>query len=315
MSEVLRFHLPSYIWSVSFSVDGQHVCIACGNGEVFVFPTNMTNVEPEVVLPGFAQSVRYTARFARAGGSLIAVAGDAGNCAAVFSRDGERQVVLRGHNRHVHLIDFNSDDSRLITASEDNTAAVWDAPTGRRIAVLTGHGADVISAAFSQNGAKAVTGSFGKLVVWNADTGQILAQIINQNDIRVPAHASFVSSVCFSPDDSLILSGSWDRALKLWRVENSQCVRVLVSHAAGVYDACFIDAATVVSAGSDGKVIITSVDRGKLAELPVESFATAVAVSGDASHVIAGCGDRSIVVWNIKQIMRSAQSSRAAPPR
>ena len=52
---------------------------------------------------------------------------------------------------------FSPDGSRIVTASNDKTARVWDAATGIAIAVLSGHEGPVWSAAFSPDGSRIVT--------------------------------------------------------------------------------------------------------------------------------------------------------------
>ncbi|MBL8765097.1 MAG: hypothetical protein JNM07_12595, partial [Phycisphaerae bacterium] len=47
----------------------------------------------------------------------------------------------------------------LVTASDDQTARVWDAATGRELLKLEGHAGWVLSAAFSPDGARLVTAS------------------------------------------------------------------------------------------------------------------------------------------------------------
>ena len=49
--------------------------------------------------------------------------------------------------------------TRIVTASDDKTARLWDAATGKEIAVLRGHEGYVRSAAFSPDGARIVTAS------------------------------------------------------------------------------------------------------------------------------------------------------------
>ena len=52
---------------------------------------------------------------------------------------------------------FSLDGKRVVTASEDNTARVWDAESGRTLATLTGHQGFVNSAVFSPDGKRVVT--------------------------------------------------------------------------------------------------------------------------------------------------------------
>ena len=57
---------------------------------------------------------------------------------------------------------FNPDGSRIVTASQDKTARVWDAATAKEIAVLRGHESYVTSAAFSPDGTRIVHGVLGQ---------------------------------------------------------------------------------------------------------------------------------------------------------
>jgi hypothetical protein len=54
---------------------------------------------------------------------------------------------------------FSPDGKRIVTASEDNTAQLWDAATGRPLAEAIRHSGAVLSAAFSPNGRLLVTAS------------------------------------------------------------------------------------------------------------------------------------------------------------
>ena len=66
------------------------------------------------------------------------------------------QRVLRGHSGSVSRAAFSDDGKRVVTASEDRTARVWDAESGKEIAVLKGHDDDVNAAAFSGDGKRVV---------------------------------------------------------------------------------------------------------------------------------------------------------------
>ena len=47
----------------------------------------------------------------------------------------------------------------MVTASEDKTARLWDAASGKSLAVLSGHALAVRTAAFSPDGQRVVTAS------------------------------------------------------------------------------------------------------------------------------------------------------------
>src|SRR5207245_793680 len=48
-------------------------------------------------------------------------------------------LTLKGHTKGVGSARFNADGSRILTASVDHTARVWDARTGALLLTLKGH--------------------------------------------------------------------------------------------------------------------------------------------------------------------------------
>ncbi|MCE9519670.1 MAG: hypothetical protein K8R87_08980, partial [Verrucomicrobia bacterium] len=72
---------------------------------------------------------------------------------------GREIAVLRGHEQWVSSAAFNPDGTRVVTASWDKTARVWDPISGRELVVLRGHDDYVNSAAFSSDGIRIVTAS------------------------------------------------------------------------------------------------------------------------------------------------------------
>jgi WD40 repeat protein len=67
--------------------------------------------------------------------------------------------VLSGYQSAVSSAAFSADGTRIVTASWDKTARIWDAATGNEIRVLRGHEDFVNSAAFSADGTRIVTAS------------------------------------------------------------------------------------------------------------------------------------------------------------
>ena len=64
----------------------------------------------------------------------------------------EAAFVLAGHGSDLADLSFSPDGSRLLTASSDKTAKVWDVRSGKELLTLAGHGEGVRAAAFSPDG-------------------------------------------------------------------------------------------------------------------------------------------------------------------
>ncbi|MEH2036760.1 WD40 repeat domain-containing protein, partial [Nostoc sp.] len=83
----------------------------------------------------------------------------------------------QGHTDTVNSASFSPDGERIVTASSDNTARVWDM-TGNLVAELQGHTDTVNSASFSPDGERIVTASSDNTArVWLVGSlDQLLAQ-------------------------------------------------------------------------------------------------------------------------------------------
>jgi len=110
----------------------------------------------------------------------------------------------------IRRVSFGPDRARIVTASGDYTARIWDAGTGKEIMVLRGHRGNVNSAAFSPDGARIVTASTdGTARIWDAATGK---------EIILREHESFVTSAAFSPDGARIVTASGANTARIWDV-------------------------------------------------------------------------------------------------
>ena len=104
---------------------------------------------------------------------------------------------------------FSPDGRRIVTASFDHTARIWDADTAKQLAVLSGHGDGVWSAAWSPDGRRIVTASADQTVrIWDAAAGVQLAVL--------SGHGDGVWSAAWSPDGRRIVTTSADQTARIW---------------------------------------------------------------------------------------------------
>src|SRR6185437_11116629 len=115
--------------------------------------------------------------------------------------------------------------------SLDKTGRVWDAATGRQIAVLVGHTLVVETGAFSPDGRRVVTASDdGTARIWDAQTGR---------QIGVLNRGSRVTNASFSRDGRLIATASDDGTISIWDAASEWPVKVLSGHTETVDTAAF----------------------------------------------------------------------------
>ena len=106
-------------------------------------------------------------------------AGDVAGVTRVWNLRTGAAVEVRGHEGTVASLAFSPDGASLVTASEDETAAIWDARTGTSIAALRGHRGLVLGAAFVPDGRAVVTGSTdGMIRTWAVASDPVQAVLV-----------------------------------------------------------------------------------------------------------------------------------------
>jgi WD40 repeat protein len=120
----------------------------------------------------------------------------------VLRRPGS-EVTLSGHRDDVLSVEVSPDGSRVVTASVDGDARIWDARTGDTLFVLSGHFGTVNDASFSPTGRWVVTGGPGSAGLWDATTGQKITFLRNRGrPVRTAAFAS-ATRIVTSGDDGV----------------------------------------------------------------------------------------------------------------
>jgi WD40 repeat protein len=70
-------------------------------------------------------------------------------------------------------------------------------------------------------------------------------------------------SVCFSPDGSILASGSNDQTVRLWDRHTGECLRLLQGHTGLVSSVCFgPDSSVLASASNDETIRLWDVKTG-----------------------------------------------------
>ena len=205
-------------------------------------------------------------------------------------------AALLGHDAAVVAAVYSPDGTRIVTASNDRTARVWDARTGNELAILSGHIGDVTAAAFSPDGTRIVTASLDKTArIWDARTGVQLAAL--------SGYDRSYSSVAYSPDGSRIVTASGDKTAQVWDARTGVQLAVMSGHEGAIYSAVFSpDGTHILTASRDKTARIWDVRSG--AQIIVlrghdDSVDTA-AYSPDGARVVTASHDKTARIWDVR---------------
>jgi WD40 repeat protein/serine/threonine protein kinase len=218
----------------------------------------------------------------------------------VYDFSGKEQALLtEAHHAEVWSLVFSPDGTRLASASDDGTARLWDAATGRPMSGPLRHPGNsrVLSAAFRRDGARIVTtAGDGTVCQWDARTGAAVEPPYER-------HAGDVWTAVYSPDGEWVASAGTDRSIRLWRATGREDALVLHGHTGKVTQLAFTtDGRRLGSVSDDGTARIWEADTR--AGLPVlrghTSYVYPVAYSPDGEWIASGSWDGTVWLWDAR---------------
>lgn len=205
------------------------------------------------------------------------------------AQDQLRLVIPIGHTDDVVSARFSPDGKKIVTASEDNTAKIWDAASGRLLTDLNGHTGELLNARFSPDGKQIITVSRDQTArIWNAETGQLIRKVLNPPEQ--------LEDALFSPDGKEILVAGW-LDVKLMDAYTDE---LLFQFSDTIESLCFRPDAKQILTSSYFNAKIWDAETGKLLLFLKGNgeFLSEVFYTKDGERIIAISQDDHVLCWD-----------------
>ncbi|KIR30550.1 U3 small nucleolar RNA-associated protein 13 [Cryptococcus deuterogattii LA55] len=259
-------------------------------------------------------------------------------------------AVCQGHTESIGAVAFARkpfDDGHarfLFTASQDRTIKMWDlTPLSaasaasssssssspirpRSMATLRAHEKDINSLDIAPNDKFLVSGSQDKLV-------KLYAIDFNPPKVKAPAgegggrggaeggfkllgtcagHRRGVWTVKFSKNDKVVASGSADRTVKLWSLDDFTCLKTFEGHTNSVLRVDFLShGQQLVTSASDGLVKLWNIKEEECVKTldNHEDKIWALAHSSDESTLLSAGADSLLTIWHDTSLLEQSEAN------
>jgi WD40 repeat protein len=207
---------------------------------------------------------------------------------------GALQAFPKGHTSSVLGVAYSPDGTRIATASDDNTARIWDTTTGETLHTLTGHNSSVRGVAYSPDGTRIATASDDNTArIWDTTTGETLHTLTG--------HTSSVLGVAYSPDGTRIATASDDNTARIWDTTTGETLHTLTGHTNWVLGVAYSpDGTRIATASWDNTARIWDTTTGETLHTLTghTNWVLGVAYSPDGTRIATASWDNTARIWD-----------------
>ena len=156
------------------------------------------------------------------------------NIINIFSNCMEQIYTLRGHKEIINCLAAISIKS-LASSSVDNSIKLWNTERKSLINILSAYSSKISTLCHVSPGV--LVGGYwdGSLIIWEYN-GDNLGEYIGINiRYRLNGHHSVIKGI-IRVNDTQIISGEWNRVLRIWDIHKGTCTKIMSRKCSCIYD-------------------------------------------------------------------------------
>ncbi|XP_046852347.1 periodic tryptophan protein 2 homolog isoform X2 [Xenia sp. Carnegie-2017] len=252
-------------------------------------------------------------------GQYIVTGGDDGKVKIWNTTSGFCFITFHEHSAAITGVCFTSNNMVILSSSLDGTVRAFDLNRYRNFRTFASPRPSQFSClAVDHSGEVVAAGSLDtfEIFLWSMQTGRLLEVIAG--------HESPVSCLAFSSSHTVLLSGSWDKTVKIWNIYSSQMSReTLLLNSDVVALAIRPDGKEVAVATLDGQLTFWHIstamqlhciegqndlgagrkygDRMTAKTSSMSKCFTSLCYTADGCCILAGGKSKFVCIYNIEQ--------------
>ena len=305
----IQLAVVSRVQDLALSPDNATLAAGANDGNVYLWHTQQ----------GWERSILSKHKRSIIG---VAFTPDSGTLISA-SRDGEIRLwdVETGNVREMiqtgtklNDLSLADDGSVLSVVGEDNKVHIFEVASGELIQSLGPTSNTALAVALDAQGTLVAAGNGASIEIWDARTGDPLQTLTNycedetletraaceEADEDWLGHEKEVTALAFSPDGTLLASGSADTTIIFWALETGDVEWPSIGHWSTVKTMTFHpDGRSMLSGGEDNKIRNWRVPGGKSTAIFEGhlSGVNGVAFGWGPEMILSGGADGTVRVW------------------
>jgi len=248
-TRILEGH-AGIVTDITFTPDSQALASVSDDGSLIIW-----DVDRSGMLQNYQGGIPLNAVAFGLGGKLIAAAGDGAVLLWREEQGLEEPTEFDDPAERFLSVAFPPDSTQLAAGTERGTLVIWGVDSEAIFTSVSSSGDAINDLEYAPDGNHILTLSEGRAAVWSI-SGDSIDPLFNLD-------AQNVSSIDFSVDDRLIVTGLQDGSIMLWDAATGEEVNILSpAHADIVNSTVFTqDGVFLVTGSADGTVILWEMEE------------------------------------------------------
>ncbi len=194
------------IFAVQFSPDGKTVAASGFQREIKIYDVQTGALKKTIAGPvADLRSLGFNDD-----GAQLAVGGRNGKIQITNLTDGS-QKIIDAHQQRIRCLAFSSTDGQLASAGEDQMIHIFHLKKEPAPLTFNCDGAKIMTLTYCGKNKLATGGSDNIVHIWDV-AGK-------SEDCRLIGHTGTVASLACTPDGTVLVSGSFDTSIRIWKLQ------------------------------------------------------------------------------------------------